>query len=48
MRTIQAVLTLAIIAVIVYLFLNAPQTNQVINSLGQQTSNFFRTLQGRG
>lgn len=37
----------AVILTGIYLVLNASQTNSVISSLGQQSSGFFRTLQGR-
>lgn len=47
MGFISRFLGLAVIAVIVYLFLNAPASSQVISSTAKGASDFFRTLQGR-
>lgn len=49
MKTVSDLLTLAIISIIIFLFLNRGNTTvQIIKESGGALSSVFRTLQGRG
>lgn len=47
MKVISTVLWGAVVVSGIYVVLNASSSNSVIMALGQQGSQFFRTLQGR-